>query len=115
MKRLAYISLTFATLLPLAIACTSTADSDVQQADTLPGIINNVDSLRNVDSLKNTVTGIAVDGASRTVYVAVDQDTFDFELPLDIDLHWQIGDRLSVTFVKTEEGDSVIYACQADK
>ena len=58
-----------------------------------------------------TVTGVAVDGAMNSVYLKVGEDTLDYSFPdLDSDKRasWDIDDTLTVKYVETEYGDSVV-------
>lgn len=52
------------------------------------------------------VTGIAVDGAKRSVVLKQGADTVFYDLP-PIDFAWEIGDTLTLTIVTTSNGDSI--------
>ncbi len=58
-----------------------------------------------------SVTGVAVDGAMNSVYLKVGEDTLDYSFP-DLESEnrdsWDINDTLTVKYVETENGDSVI-------
>ena len=102
MKKLIFA---FAVLcaLPMITSCmrdngTST-DDEVQPVDTVV-----------VDSTQQ-VTGVAVDGAMNSVYLKVGEDTLEFSYPdLNSDDRdsWDINDTLTIKYVETQGGDSVI-------
>ena len=54
---------------------------------------------------------MAVDGAMNSVYLKVGEDTLDYSFP-DLESEnrdsWDINDTLTVKYVETENGDSVI-------
>ena len=58
-----------------------------------------------------SVTGVAVDGAMNSVYLKVGNDTLDYSFP-DLESEnrasWDINDTLTIKYVETEYGDSVI-------
>lgn len=100
------LPLIFAALLTLSFAACTEWGSDehqVEQADTLTS--EQIDS-----ALKDlTITGVAVDGSRRNVFLQVEGDTIDYELESSGDLTWDIGDTLTLQRVKEENGDSAIH------
>ena len=101
MKQLLWSFLAAATLLTLS--CTREAQGDNNCCDTVPA-----DSLTATPAdTARTITGIAIDGSRRNIYLKVADDTLDYELPPSQDISWEIGDTVHVHLVATAEGDSV--------
>lgn len=107
MKKLIFA---FAVLcaLPMITSCIrdngTASDEEEQPVDTLV-----------VDSTQQ-VTGVAVDGAMNSVFLKVGEDTLEFSYPdLDSDDRdaWDINDTLTIKYVETESGDSVIKVINA--
>lgn len=92
-----------------AFTMTSCAGHDEQQ-ETKPDQIGTVDVQETAPDVK-TVTGVAVDGAMNSVYLKVGDDTLDYSFP-DLESEnrasWDINDTLTIKYVVTEYGDSVI-------
>lgn len=57
-----------------------------------------------------TVSGVALDGSARNPIIEVNGDERPFELPADIDITWDCGDTLTIKYIPTELGDSVVDA-----
>ena len=57
------------------------------------------------------ITGVAVDGAMNSIYIQVGNDTVEYSFP-DLEqakrASWTIGDTVTVVYVHTADGDSVI-------
>ncbi|MBQ7691713.1 MAG: hypothetical protein IJT30_11070 [Muribaculaceae bacterium] len=56
----------------------------------------------------HVLRGEVVDGSRRNIYVQVGDSTYSFELDPSFDLQYEIGETLTVRYVTTEQGDSVI-------
>ena len=103
MRKLVYV---FAALFFLSvISCTGKAEKDVPDNDS--------DSIVIPDTTVTAkqVTGVAIDGAMNSVYLKVGDDTLDYSFP-DLESEnralWDINDTLTIKYVVTEYGDSVI-------
>ena len=57
-----------------------------------------------------TVTGIAIDGAKRSIVLKQGTDTTVYDLPPRVDLEWEIGDTITLAIVTTSRGDSITSA-----
>ena len=92
-----------------AFTMASCAGNDEQQ-ETKPDQIGEVDVQEPGAEVK-AVTGVAVDGAMNSVYLKVGDDTVDYSFP-DLESEnrasWDINDTLTIKYVETEYGDSVI-------
>ena len=102
MKKLIFV---FAIMcaLPMFTSCIKDKPADDGQTDQL---VSDTDTV-----VTQEVTGVAVDGAMNSVYLLVGNDTLEFSYPdLDSDDRdaWDINDTLTVKYVETQNGDSVI-------
>ena len=94
--------------LPMITSC-------VQENETENG--ENVQpEMTEVEDTTLQVTGVAVDGAMNSVYLKVGEDTLEFSYPdlnsADRDA-WDINDTLTIKYVETQSGDSVIKVINA--
>lgn len=64
----------------------------------------------SIDTTDNdqVLRGIAVDGSHRNVYIEVNGDTMDFELPPAMDFTWEIGDSIAIEMAKANDGSDSI-------
>mgnify|MGYP007069935960 CR=1 FL=1 len=102
MKKLIFV---FAVMcaLPIFTSCIKDKPADDGQTDELVADSDTV--------VIQEVTGVAVDGAMNSVYLLVGNDTIEFSYPdLDSDVRdsWDINDTLTVKYVETQNGDSVV-------
>ncbi len=70
-----------------------------------------VDTVEQAIDSTMQVTGVAIDGAMNSVYLKVGEDTLEFSYPdLNSDDRdsWDINDTLTIKYVETQGGDSVI-------
>ncbi len=98
------LSLAVALTLSLS-ACTEWGNTDhnAEQADTLTD--EQIDSTLQSEP---TITGVAIDGSRRNVFLQVDNDTLDFELAGTDNLTWEIGDTITLRFEKGPTGNDTI-------
>lgn len=108
MKKLIFV---FAVLcaLPMFNACISDKqDAEEEQAEVVEEV--------EVDPTQE-VTGVAIDGAMNSVYLKVGEDTLEFSYP-DLSSEnrdaWDINDTLTIKYVETQNGDSVIQVINAE-
>ncbi len=91
-------------LLPMFNACVSDKVQDNQDEEVPQDVP--ADTI-----ITQAVTGVAVGGAMNSVYLKVGDDTLEFSYPdlsgNDRDA-WDISDSLTVKYVETQNGDSVI-------
>lgn len=100
MKKLLWSSLLGGLL--LTVACTEQATNESGNTDSVPS-----DTTAIAADTARTITGVAIDGSRRSLYLKVQDDTLNFELPPDIEVSWDIGDTISIVVVPTPEGDSI--------
>ena len=89
--------------LPMFTSCIKDKPADNEQTDEF---IDDTDTV-----MIQEVTGVAVDGAMNSVYLLVGNDTVEFAYPdLDSDVRdsWDINDTLTIKYVETQSGDSVV-------
>ena len=109
MKRFATL-LTASALLLLG-ACTGNSDKGGQTDSTAV----TVDSTDVADDGVKVVRGEVVDGSRRNIYVQVGDSTYSFELdPSMEDVQYEIGESLTVRYITTSDGDSVIDVQNSD-
>ena len=86
----------------LTMSCTGQADKETQPVQL-------ADTVEQVEVQE--ITGVAVDGAMNSVYLKVGDDTIEFSYP-DLEgenrASWAINDTLTVRYITTADGDSVI-------
>ena len=96
-------------LLPLIAlaACDNAGTTDnATEADSIATDTEKEAVMSLPQSNGRMVTGIAVDGAKRSVVLKQGADTVFYDLP-PIDFAWEIGDTLTLTIVTTSNGDSI--------
>ena len=102
MKKLIFV---FAVLCALPVITSCIKDKPVDEAKT-DQLLPETDTI-----VTQEVTGVAVDGAMNSVYLKVGDDTLEFSYP---DLMgenrdaWDINDSLTIKYVETQTGDSVV-------
>ena len=102
MKRFTFTIMSLAML--MLASCDGIFGGSGEQTDTTSQPVDSTAINKEV-----TVTGIAVDGSRRNIFMQVDDDTLDFELPPETDFSWEIGDTITVKYFPTEYGDSITY------
>ena len=97
---------TAVTLLGLLASCTTSHsegdNAGGQDSDTIAA-----ENVQTLDDGLTTLKGVAVDGSRRNIYIKVNEDTIDYELPPASDFTWSVGDSVLVVLQKTEHGDSI--------
>ena len=102
MKKLIFV-FAIMCVLPVFNSCIKDTGGDVD-TDSVPEDTVIVDSTQ-------LISGVAVDGAMNSVYLKVGNDTIEFSYP-DLNSEdrdaWDINDSLTIKYVETQTGDSVI-------
>ena len=100
-KTIALLSLLAFAACDNAATTDNATEGDGVATDTVKEAVMNLPQ-----SNGRTVTGIAVDGAKRSLVLKQGTDTVVYDLP-PIDFAWEIGDTLTLTIVTTSNGDSI--------
>lgn len=97
----------YAAGMALAVAMIGCADGN----ETSDGNVTSTDSVPTQLATQpdvEVVSGVAVDGSHRNIYIESQGDTLDYELPPATDFTWNVGDSVRVELKHDDQGNDIV-------